>query len=86
MTIQMVGKKLLIEPLNKAEKTDGGILIPEPAREASIGTGKVIAAGETLPKEGDSVLYDVPGSVKVNIDGQDLHLVTESQVHAILKK
>jgi co-chaperonin GroES (HSP10) len=86
MKVQMVGKKLLIEPSRLAEKTEGGILIPEPVRSISVSTGRVLAAGDTLPKEGDEVLYDAGTSVKVKIDGKDLDLVTEAQVHAILGK
>jgi co-chaperonin GroES (HSP10) len=84
MKVQMVGKKLLIEPV-RAEKTEGGLLIPG-GMHNNVGTGRVLAAGDTIPKEGDQVLYDTGTSQKVNVNGQELDLVTEAQVHAILDK
>jgi chaperonin GroES len=91
-------KKLSIKPLHdrvivKAdaaeEKTAGGIIIPDTAKEKPQ-RGKVVAAGpgkkdEPISvKEGDTVLYGKYGGTEITIDGQDYLIMRETDILAVL--
>ena len=93
-----MNKKLSIKPLHdrvivKAdaaeEKTAGGIIIPDTAKEKPQ-RGTVMAAGPgkkdepTTVKAGDKVLYGKYGGTEITVDGQDYLIMRESDVLAIL--
>ena len=91
-------KKLSIKPLHdrvivKAdaaeEKTAGGIIIPDTAKEKPQ-RGKVMAAGPgkkdepTTVKPGDSVLYGKYGGTEITVDGVDYLIMRETDILAVL--
>jgi chaperonin GroES len=93
-----MSKKLSIKPLHdrvivKAdaaeEKTAGGIIIPDTAKEKPQ-RGTVMAAGPgkkdepTTVKPGDKVLYGKYGGTEITVDGVDYVIMRESDVLAIL--
>ena len=93
--IQLLSDRVLIQTPAREEKTASGIIIPETVTEKSTDSkrGVVVAVGEgkyedgvRIPmqiKEGDNVLFQ--WGEKVEIDGEEYDLVTESNILAIVK-
>ena len=86
--------RVAVEPIEKEEKTAGGIIIPDSAKEKPI-QGKVLAVGkgskndkgEVTPldvKVGDTVLYGKWAGTEVEISGKKLMIMKESDIMGIL--
>ena len=92
--IQPLGDRVLIKPLEAEEKTKGGIILPDTAKEKQQ-EGKVMAAGKgrvddgkTIALEvkvGDKVLYGKYSGTEIKIDGEDMLIVKEEDILAIVK-
>ncbi len=87
--------RILIDPLKQDEKTAGGIIIPDTAKEKPV-EGKVIAVGEgyrsdngsitTLKvKVGDNVVYGKWSGTEIKLDNKDYIIIKESDVLGIKK-
>ena len=94
MNFKPLHDRVVIEPLDQEEKTAGGIIIPDTAKEKPM-QGKVIAAGSgtradngqlnTLDvKAGDTVIYGKWSGTEVKIDGKTLLIMRESDIMGIL--
>lgn len=94
MKLKPLGEMVVIKPLEAAEKTAGGILLPDTAKEKST-RGEVLAvgSGRTLPngravkpavEVGDIVLYTKYGGSDVKVDGKELKIIQESEILAIV--
>jgi len=95
MSIKPLHDKILVKRLEAEEKTKGGIIIPDNAKEKPQ-KGKVVAVGngawdedgeKRIPldvKKGDIVLFAKWGGTEINHDGQDLLIMKESDILAIL--
>lgn len=93
--VQPLGDRVLIKPLEAEEKTKGGIILPDTAKEkpqegkvAAVGKGKVLESGKTEPLEvkvGDKVLYGKYSGTEIKIDGEEHLIVKEEDVLAIIK-
>ena len=87
--IKPLADRVLIEPAFPEEKTAGGIIIPDTAKEKPQ-KGKVVAVGtgkkdEPLTiKVGDTVLYGKYGGTEVAFDGKDYLIMRESDIYAII--
>ncbi|HTI92825.1 MAG TPA: co-chaperone GroES [Puia sp.] len=81
--------RVVIKPAPAEEKTAGGIIIPDTAKEKPQ-RGTVIAAGlgkkdePVTVKKGDTVLYGKYSGTEIRIDGQDLLILREGDILAIL--
>lgn len=81
--------RVIIKPAPAEEKTAGGIIIPDTAKEKPQ-RGTVIAAGPgkkdepVTVKKGDTVLYGKYSGTEVRIAGQDLLIVREGDILAIV--
>lgn len=95
MKLRPLHDRLLIRPLDAEEKTAGGIIIPDTAKEKPM-EGEVVAAGsgtkgedgKVTPldvKKGDRVLYGKWSGTEVKVDGEDLLIVRESDVMGIIE-
>lgn len=88
--IQPLADRVLIRPTAAEEKTIGGIIIPDSAKEKPL-RGEVIAAGggtkdETMVlKAGDQVLYGKYAGTEIEIDNEKLLIMRQSDVLAIVK-
>jgi chaperonin GroES len=92
--IQPLGDRVLIQPLEAEEKTKGGIILPDTAKEKQQ-EGKVIAAGKgrvedgkTIALEvkvGDKVLYGKYSGTEIKVDGEEMLIVKEEDILAIVK-
>lgn len=95
MSIQPLGDRLLVEPLEAEEKTKGGIVIPDTAKEKPQ-EGKVVVAGsgrregeKVVPLEvkvGDKVLYGKYSGTEISDkDGRKYLILREDDILAIIK-
>ena len=81
--------RVLIEPAAAEEKTIGGIIIPDTAKEKPL-QGKVVATGngtkdeEMVVKEGDTVLYGKYAGTELEYDGKKYLVMRQSDILAIL--
>jgi len=93
--IKPLHDRVIIERTEKEEKTKGGIIIPETAKEKPV-RGKVIAVGEgrrmqdgtLVPlsvKPGDMVLFGRYGGQEVKIDDKELLIMSEDEILGIIE-
>ena len=89
MNIQPLQDRVLLKPAVAEEKTAGGIIIPDTAKEKPL-QGEVLAVGagtkdETMVlKAGDRVLYGKYAGNEVELDGEKYMIMRQSDVLAIL--
>lgn len=94
MALTPLHDRVLVRPQAPEEKTAGGIIIPDTAKEkpqegvvVAVGNGKITDDGKTLPlsiKEGDKVLYGKYGGTEISVDGEDMLIMRESDIYAII--
>ena len=94
MNVKPLSDRIVVKPLEAEEKTKGGIIIPDNAKEKpqkgeviAVGPGKVADSGQKIPmelKKGDKVLYGKYSGTEVTVDGQEYLIVRESDVLAVL--
>ena len=92
--VQPLADRVVVEPLEETEEMRGGLYIPDTAKEKpqqgtviAVGPGRVSDEGERIPvelKEGQRVLYGKYSGTEVTIDGQDLLIIKEGDVLAII--
>lgn len=95
MDIQPIGDKILVRPLPEEEVTKSGIYLPDTAKEKpqegevlAVGEGKWIE-GKLVPlsvKAGDRVIFTKYGGDEIKVDGEELKIIEEKDVLAIVKK
>ncbi|MFN3529979.1 MAG: co-chaperone GroES [Bacteroidia bacterium] len=87
--IQPIADRVLVEAAAAEEKTAGGIIIPDTAKEKPQ-RGKVVAVGAgkkdepMTVKAGQTVLYGKYSGTEINIDGNDYLIMRESDILAII--
>ena len=94
MKFRPLHDRVLIKVLDSEEKTAGGIIIPDTAKEkpsegeiVAVGPGAINNEGKRNPidvKVGDKVLFSKYSGDEVKIDGQDLIIIKEEDVIGIL--
>ena len=95
MKIRPLQDRILLQRIEEEEKTVGGIIIPDSAKEKpqegrviAVGKGKVLDNGEIAPlevAEGDRVLFGKYAGTDVTLDGEDYVILREEDVLAIHK-
>jgi chaperonin GroES len=95
MNIRPLQDRVLVKPLDSETKTAGGIIIPDTAQEKpqegkiiATGPGKKTEDGTVLPldvKKGDRVLYGKWSGTEVQIDGEDMMIMNESDIMGIIR-
>lgn len=89
VSIKPLADRVLVQPSAAEEKTAGGIIIPDTAKEKPQ-RGKVVAVGSGKKDEpmtvkvGDSVLYGKYSGTEITIDGDDYLIMRESDIFAIV--
>ena len=92
--VEPTNDRLLVKKIDNANKTKGGLVLPDDAKERPT-KGEVLEAGEgrmnddgvVLPikiKKGDIILYPQYSGYAVKIDGEDLLILDEKDVLAVL--
>ena len=96
MEIQPLGDRILVRPLEAAETTKGGIVLPDTAKEkpqegkvVAVGKGKRNETGSLQPlevKAGDRVLYGKYSGTEITTkEGEELLIMREEDVFAVIK-
>ena len=89
LNIKPLADRVLVEPAAAEEKTAGGIIIPDTAKEKPQ-KGTIVAVGPgkkdepTTVKVGDSVLYGKYAGTEITVDGKDYLIMKESDIYAIV--
>ncbi len=94
MNIKPLADRVVIKPAEAEETVQGGIIIPDTAKEkpqkgeiVAVGPGKASDSGDIVKmtvKVGDVVLYGKYSGTEVNVDGDDYLIVRESDILAIV--
>ena len=89
MQIKPLADRVLIKPAPAEEKTIGGIIIPDTAKEKPL-KGEVVAAGQgtkdeaMVVKVGDTVLYGKYAGQELEFEGEKYLVMRQSDILAIL--
>ena len=95
VTVELsLADRVVVRPLEEKETKKGGIIIPDTAKEkpqegtiVAVGPGKVAENGERIKlevKKGDHVLYSKYAGTEVNVDGEELLIIKESDILATI--
>ena len=94
MKVRPLHDKVLVELVEAEEKTKGGIIIPETAKEnpqegkvIAVGTGIILPDGTIKPldvKKGDKILFGAYGVQPISVDGEEYLIVSEDAILAIV--
>ena len=90
MNIRPLADRVLIKPAAAEEKTLGGIIIPDSAKEKPL-KGEVVAVGngtkdeEMVVKNGETVLYGKYAGTEIELDGEKYLIMRQSDILAIIK-
>ena len=95
MKFRPLHDRVVVEPLEEEEKTAGGIIIPDTAKEKPV-QGKVLSVGPgargedgklVAPdvKKGDKVLYGKWSGTEVKLDGKTMLIMRESDIMGVLQ-
>jgi chaperonin GroES len=96
MNFRPLHDRVVVKRVEQEEKTKGGIIIPDTAKEkpqegeiVAVGPGARNEDGELVPldvKAGDRVLFGKWSGTEVKIDGEDLLIMKESDLLGIIEK
>lgn len=96
MALKPLHDRVLVKRLDSEEKTKGGIIIPDSAKEKpleakviAVGDGKVTDDGKTQKlavKVGDKVLFGKYAGTEIKVDGEDMIILREDDILAIVTK
>ncbi len=94
MAIRPLADRVLVKPTEPEETKKGGIIIPDTAKEKpmqgkimEVGKGHQTEEGKLIPmsvKKGDKILYGKYSGTEISVDGEDLLIMRESDVLAIV--
>ena len=89
VNVKPLADRVLVEPAAAEQKTAGGIIIPDTAKEKPQ-KGSVVAIGNGKKDEpmtvkvGDQVLYGKYAGTEINVDGKDYLIMRESDILAVI--
>ncbi len=96
MKIRPLQDRVIVKRLEEEQKTKGGIIIPDTAKEKpvegkiiAVGKGKVADDGKLIKmdvKEGDKILFSKYGGTEVKIDGQEYLIMREDDILGVIEK
>ena len=96
MTFRPLHDRVVVKRLDSEEKTKGGIIIPDTAKEkpqegeiVAVGPGARDETGKLVPldvKSGDRILFGKWSGTEVKIEGQDLLIMKESDILGVVEK
>ena len=94
MAIRPLHDRVLIKRVEEEQKTKGGIIIPDTAKEkpaegkvVAVGTGRILEDGKVRAldvKKGDRVLFGKYSGTEVNVDGEEHLIIREEDILGIL--
>ena len=90
-----LGEKILVKPVESDDKTAGGIILPDTAKEKPqrgevivVGPGKINDKGERIPqevKDGDIVIYTKYGGSEFKFDGIEYKILSPAEILAVIE-
>ena len=96
MKIRPLHDRVIVKRLEEERKTASGIVIPDTAAEkpirgkiVAVGKGKILENGSVRPldlKVGDKILFGKYGGTEVKVDGDELLVMREEDVMAVIEK
>lgn len=96
MKLRPLNDRVVIKRVEEEERTAGGIIIPDTAKEKpiqgeviAVGSGKLLEDGTRRPldvKAGDRVLFSKYAGTDVKVEGEDLLIMREDDILAIIEK
>ena len=94
--VKPLGDKILVKRLEAEERTKGGIVLPDTAKEKpaegrvlELGEGKLLESGERAEfqvKKGDRILFSSYAGSEITVDGEELLVMGEEDVLAIIEE
>jgi chaperonin GroES len=94
MKLRPLQDRLLVQRVEEEEKTKGGIIIPDTAKEkpaegkvVAVGKGKVDESGKPIPmevKKGDRILFGKYSGTEIKIEGEEYLIMREDDVLGII--
>ncbi len=95
MAIRPLDDRVLIKPMEAEDKTAGGILLPDNAKEkpqkgkvVAVGGGRLLEDGNRAKmavKKGDVVLFSKYGGTEIKVDGKEHSIMRESDILAVFE-
>ena len=95
MKVVPLGHKIVVRRLESEERTNGGIVLPDTAREKpkqgrvlSVGDGKLLANGlraEPEVREGDRILFGSYAGTEVKVDDHEFLIMDADEVLAVVR-
>lgn len=95
MKIRPLHDRVVVRRLEEESKSAGGIVLPDSATEKpsqgeviAVGSGKILDSGDVRPldvKAGDKVLFGQYGGSTVKVDGEELLILSESEIFGVLE-
>jgi len=96
MKVRPLQDRILVKRLDEEEKTKGGIIIPDTAKEKpvegeviAVGSGKVTDKGEVRPlavKKGDRILFGKYSGTEIKIEGVEHLILREDEVLGVIER
>jgi chaperonin GroES len=95
MKVRPLNDRIIVKRLEEEEKTKGGIIIPDSAKEKpiegkviAVGDGRINKEGKKIPmeiKKGDRILFAKYGGTEIKMDGEEYLMMKEDDVLAIIE-
>ncbi len=92
MALNPLDDRVVVQPVEAEETTAGGIVLPDAAREKpqrgkviAVGPGRLLDSGERCAvalRVGDEVLFGKYGGTEIEVDGEDVKILRESDILA----
>ncbi|RME27958.1 MAG: co-chaperone GroES [Candidatus Zixiibacteriota bacterium] len=94
MNVKPLADRVIVKPIDPEEQKQGGIIIPDTAKEkpqegeiVAVGPGRITDSGNKTAlevKKGDRVLYGKYSGTEVTIDGEEYLIMRESDILAVI--
>lgn len=94
--IRPLGERVVVKPLPSEERTKGGIVLPDTAKEkpqegevVAVGSGRLLETGQRVPidlKPGDKILFSKYAGNEVKIDDVEYLIMREADILGVIEK
>jgi len=94
VNLRPLGDRLVVEHVEQAEKSAGGVFLPDTAKEKpqegkvlAVGTGRMLDSGTRVPmdvKVGDRVIYSKYSGSEIKLEGTEYLIISEKDVLAVV--
>ncbi len=96
MKIRPLQDRVIVKRVEEEEKTKGGIIIPDTAKEKpiegkviAVGNGKILEDGKVRPldvKKGDRILFGKYAGTEIKVDGEEHLIMREDDILGVIEK